>query len=272
MRRINFIELHEQSWLPSSIRNNITDMLQFGLIFSNAYGAAVPSLQRALQSTGSHFVVDLCSGGGGPWLDLSRKLQANGWSIRVCLTDKYPNAKAFENAETISENITFYPEAVDATNVPLRLKGFRTMFSSFHHFPQKQALAILQNAIDVNEGVGIFEVTRRTPSAVAFMLPWALTAFALTPFIRPFRWSRLLWTYVIPVIPFVLLFDGIVSCLRTYRPQELNQLVEELEADEYHWETGTHWNTFCKLPITYLIGYPRGQSPNTGHGQKEGKP
>jgi hypothetical protein len=47
------------------------------------------------------------------------------------------------------------------------------------------------------------------------MFAWVLFLFACTPWIRPFRWSRLLWTYVVPIIPAVLLFDGIVSCLRT---------------------------------------------------------
>ena len=32
-----------------------------------------------------------------------------------------------------------------------------------------------------------------------------------TPFVRPFRWSRLLFTYVIPLIPLLVLFDGTVS-------------------------------------------------------------
>ena len=45
------------------------------------------------------------------------------------------------------------------------------------------------------------------------------------PACPPFRWSRLLWTYLVPVIPLVLLFDGIVSCLRSYRPDELLKLV-----------------------------------------------
>jgi hypothetical protein len=37
-----------------------------------------------------------------------------------------------------------------------------------------------------------------------------LAGFLTAPFIRPFRFSRLFWTYVITVIPFVLFFDGVV--------------------------------------------------------------
>ena len=35
-----------------------------------------------------------------------------------------------------------------------------------------------------------------------------------TPFILPFRWSRLFWTYIVPALPLVLTFDVVVSLLR----------------------------------------------------------
>ena len=114
--------------------------------------------------------------------------------------------------------------------VPSELKGFRTMFTSFHHFSPEEARAILQNAADAGEGIGIFEITRRAPLTIGLMFSWVVMLFVCTPWIRPFRWSRLLWTYLIPIIPVVLLFDGVVSCLRTYRPQELREIVDKLTA------------------------------------------
>ncbi len=141
--------------------------------------------------------------------------------------------------------------------VPAELDGFRTMFSSFHHFPPAQARAILQNAVYARQGIAIFEITSRTASAIGMMFLWFLTLFVFTPSIRPFRWSRLLYTYVLPIIPLVLLFDGLVSCLRTYRTTELRELIEDLAATEYWWEIGERSGTFHGLPVTYLIGYPR---------------
>jgi hypothetical protein len=140
--------------------------------------------------------------------------------------------------------------------VPGELQGFRTMFTSFHQFPPEEARAILQNAVDAGQGIGIFEITRRTPSTIALMFPWAFMQFLFTPLIRPFRWSRLFWTYVVPIIPLVLLFDGVVSCLRTYRPQELREIISELSGIEYQWELGVHSSGSGRPPITYLIGHP----------------
>jgi len=77
MRRVQFIELHEQSWLPESVRDEITDVLQFGLNLLGVYSPVAPLLEKALDLSPSRFVIDLCSGGGGPWLSLSRKLQVH---------------------------------------------------------------------------------------------------------------------------------------------------------------------------------------------------
>jgi hypothetical protein len=258
MRRVQFIELHELPWFPPSLRHEITDALQFGLILLKAYAPTAPLLQSVLDSTRCRSIVDMCSGSGGPWLDLSRRLQPDAQTLHILLTDKYPNLRAFQKVRAASENhIDFYPDPVDAMKVPGELQGFRTMFTSFHHFPPEHARAILQNAVDAGQSIGIFEITRRAPSTIALMFPWALMSFVFTPWIRPFRWSRLLWTYVIPIIPLVLLFDGVVSCLRTYRPQELRDIIKKLSGIEYQWEVGEHSKASELAPITYSIGYPR---------------
>jgi hypothetical protein len=83
--------------------------------------------------------------------------------LRICLSDKYPNLEAFEKAKAASAGrIGFYPQAVDATSVPREIKGIRTMFSTFHHFLPQQARAILQDAVDAREGIGLFEAARRS--------------------------------------------------------------------------------------------------------------
>lgn len=259
MRRVQLIEFHEQPWLPSSLRDEITDTLQFGLNLLKAYSPIVPLLQRALDSTRTGSIVDMGSGGGGPWSDLARRLRGNSSALQIWLTDKYPNLGASQIVRVASENhITFYPSPVDAMKVPGELKGFRTMFTSFHHFSPEEAGAILQNAVDADEGIGIFEITRRAPSTIAVVVAWVFLLFVCTPWIRPFRWSRLLWTYLLPIIPLILLFDGAISCLRTYTPWELREMVGKLNAGEYEWETGEHASG--RVPITYLIGCPRASS------------
>ena len=90
------------------------------------------------------------------------------------------------------------------------------------------------------------------------LVPFAV--WILTPFIRPFRWSRLFWTYVLPVIPVAIMFDGAVSCLRTYTPDELRTMGQEVGGEAFDWEAGTDYPPRSATPIPYLIGTPRHQA------------
>jgi hypothetical protein len=149
-----------------------------------------------------------------------------------------------------------YPEPIDATNVPANLKGFRTMFSSFHHFDSTEARAILQDAVDKKESIAIFEAAGTHARTIFSTLFLPLGTLLLLPFMRPFHWSRLIWTYLIPVVPFVMFFDGLMSCLRAYSLPELNQLTEDVPAQEYKWSIGEEHGGLFPMAITYLIGQP----------------
>jgi len=272
MRRIQFFEFHELAWCPAFVRNGLTDALQFGIRRLHSYAPIVPMLERAIDAMESRSVVDMCSGGGGPWIDLARQLEARRApsqdgggktpDLQVLLTDKYPNLRAFETAKAASGNrINFYPAPVDAMKVPEELQGLRTMFTSFHHFPPEEARAIIQDAVDAGRGIGIFELPRRALSTILLTFGFVLLLFVGTPWIRPFRWSRLLWTYLIPLVPFALLFDGVVSCLRTYRPEEVREMVGGLSGSEYQWEIGEA--SGGASPITYLVGSPLAASSDS---------
>lgn len=258
MSRKQWIEIHDQTWFPSSLRDLVTDTLQFIWNFFDTYNPIVPRLRKALEQAGTHQVLDLCSGGGGPWLRLYRGFEKEQhFSVDVCLTDKYPNAEAFEHTRTASNaKIIYYADSVDATRVPADLKGFRTLFTSFHHFPPEAARAILQDAVAHQQGVGIFEVPKRSPLTILLVTFIPVMALLLEPFIRPFRWSRLVWTYLIPVVPFVLWFDGVMSCMRAYSPGELKELAQGPSSDGYTWEIGEERGGKLHASITYLIGYP----------------
>jgi hypothetical protein len=250
MPRKELFELHDHPLFPAFLRDLVTDALQVIWDFSNSYKPILPVLRTAMAAAGTTEVVDLCSGGGGPWTQL-----VQGIPITVCLTDKYPNQRAFDRAHSSSGGrIGSDSRSIEATNVPADLRGFRTMFSSFHHFNESEARQVLASAMEHRYGIAIFETVRREARillAISF-IPFLI--LFLTPRIRPFRWSRVLWTYIIPVVPFVLWFDGFMSCMRGYSDQELSELTQGLPAVGYRWELGTQRDGF--LPVTYLIGYP----------------
>jgi hypothetical protein len=143
--------------------------------------------------------------------------------------------------------------------VPSELTGFRTLFNAFHHFRPADAVAVLRDAAEAGQPIGVFEIPDRSPRTLIPMLVLTPLMVALTtPFIRPFRWARLLWTYLMPLVPLTCWWDGIVSQLRAYTAAELEALAREVRVDGYTWRAGHVPIGSTPGRLTYLIGQPRG--------------
>lgn len=257
MKRRQLFEFDELSWYPTLFRDAITGALRFFSTRSNIYGPAIPRLKGVLQKLGCREIIDLGSGGSGPILLIQRRLkEREGYPVRVILTDLFPNIEAFETASAESGGSIGYVAApVDATGVSEDLEGFRTMFASFHHFKPEKARMILRDAWRKRVGIGVFEFTNRSPAMFVVMLFSPILILLVTPLLRPLTWKKLFWTYLVPLIPLTGLWDGIVSYLRTYSPQELMELLGGLKSEDYTWEIGqVHGIGLHK--ITYLFGYP----------------
>jgi hypothetical protein len=252
-------EIHEQPWFPQFLRDQFVDSLQMILEVTNTYQPVATLLRSRLEESGSERVVDLCSGAGGPWPSLVRHFEMHGAiPPEVLLTDKYPTTTKLQNVESPTTNrIHFLRGSIDATRIPKYLRGFRTLFSSFHHLNPDEARGLLQDSVNKRQAIGVFEAPARNTLTLLSLLLIPIAAWLFVPFRRPFRWSRLLWTYLIPVVPFVLLFDGVVSCLRAYSVGELHEMTSGLTSSGYRWEIGEKTGGWLPVRITYLIGRPR---------------
>jgi hypothetical protein len=257
MRRVQLIEIHDQAWFPSFLRNQVTDDLQVLLNIGKPYRDILAQLRKGIERSGEDRVLDLCSGAGGPWPWLAQALEwLEGMRIRVELSDKYPNAEARARLQGNSTNLHYRGESVDATRVPPGLLGFRTLFTSFHHFPPAQAREILSDAARNRRGIGVFEIPGRRPLTLLLLPLVLIVDIFVVPFLQPRPFARLVWRWLVPIVPLVLFFDGIISCLRAYSPRELRELTGGIAECGYRWEIGCMKRSFLRLPITYLVGYP----------------
>lgn len=260
MQRLQLVELHDLPWFPAQWRDALTDFMAFYSELFRPYSEVLPLLAEALRSAGSRRLVDLCSGGGTSVLALKPALDAAlAEPVRVTLTDKYPNLEAFAAAaRRFGGAVDFVAEPVDASAVPPGLDGFRTLVGSFHHFPPDVARGILEDAVRKRRGLAVLELTERRP--LLWLLPLLVTpllVWCLTPFIRPLTLRRLLWTYVVPVVPLVTVVDGFVSVLRSYTPGELLALAAGLD-EGYCWKAG-RVRSIGAARIPYLLGWPIGR-------------
>lgn len=255
MGRIHLFEFEDQKWFPQKLRNYGTDFLQFLSNFAGIYKSIVPLLSEMLRSTGNNRIVDLGSGGGGGLLYINRQLQKSVPDLQILLTDYYPNLPALKYHALKAGNINYITKPVDARLVPRDLNGLRTLFLLFHHFKPKEAQKILEDAIRANQPIAIFEGQERSIPSLLAMFFSPVSVLFTTPFIRPFSAGRLFFTYLIPLVPLFVWWDGIVSSLRTYSAKEMEKLLKDTrDAYKYHWEMGKLSSGPAKIP--YLLGKP----------------
>jgi hypothetical protein len=253
MARIHLFEFEDQNWLPSFIRNYMTDFLQFLSNKTPMYKGIVPVIEKGLKESNTNQIIDLGSGGGGGLIWLNKELRKNNPGLKILLTDYFPNIPAFEHAQKEADNFEFIRTPIDARNVPENLNGLRTQFLSLHHFKPKDAQQILQNAVDSNSSIAIFEGQERSFQSIMAMIFSPFTVLLTAPFIKPFKIGRIIFTYLIPIVPVLILWDGVVSSLRTYSVDEMNALVSNLTNKEnFNWEVGRVKSGPTK--ILYLLG------------------
>jgi hypothetical protein len=127
---------------------------------------------------------------------------------------------------------------------------------ALHHFRPKDGAQIIKNAVDNGEPIAIFEIYQLTVKDIISPIFAPIFVLLLTPLIRPFRLGRIIFTYLIPILPLVVMFDGLVSVLRSYSPKELKTLIAEADPnDTFDWEidgipTGG-------ITVHYLLGTPK---------------
>ncbi len=254
MRRLHLFEFCDLK-SPEILRRMSPEYLEAMWRKTKLSEAVAPRIAMLLQQTGSDQLVDLCAGASGPLPGILNCLARDGISADVIMTDKFPNLDAFERARRRSKGrLRYVSEPVDATQIPPEIKGVRTLFCGLHHFDPTSARAIFQDAARQRAPIAVFEITERNWRSLLgiCLIPFLVLVF--TPFIRPFRWSRLVLTYIVPIAPLLIFWDAVVSCLRSYQPDELRRLVEALEGPPYSWEMG---RLSSHAPaVTYFVGYP----------------
>lgn len=268
MKRRQLFEFTDLPWWPKLLRSLLTDFLEGFMQTAELFSPQSTLLASVAKKTGHHRFIDLCSGSGGPWLSLHKELQELcGNDLSICLTDKYPNDKQSSRWHDIV-GMSYLPYSVDALAVPDNLQGIRTIFNGFHHFPPELAATILRDAVRTNQPIAIFEALQRTWFDLFLFTLTPIHLLLRTPWVYPRRFSRFLFTYILPIAPILTLWDGVVSILRCYTPEELLAMAKETGASHYVWKAGCY--RVKGLPVTFMVGYPAttslSQITNEPHG------
>lgn len=264
MRRLQLFEFEDFDWVPRVVRDGGTDLLDLGFRKISFYSGVQQKLLELLDATGASKVIDLGSGGGGGTLTMREAVRSAGRDVAFEFTDRFPNEAGIARVQALGDPRTTYrPEPVDALQGGGDGAGVRTMSGALHHFPPEGVRALLSGVVATGEPLAFFDVAANpgirklplvfAPVAMAFnMLALFLGTLVLVPMLRPLRVSRLVLTYLLPAIPLLVAWDGTVSALRAYTPDELLELARSVPGDDrYEWEAGVEGAAL------YLTGRPR---------------
>jgi hypothetical protein len=269
VRRVHLFEFEDLPWVPAAIRDGGTDLLDFGFARLGFYRALAPKLRELIEKVGATRITDLCSGGGGGALALRAELLRDGRpDLEWVFTDRNPNAAAIERVRALDDpRARYHADPVDALDAGGALPGLRTMFGALHHFRPPEVRRLLRGVMERGHAVALFDVAaspalRRVPLALAplamapNMVMLTIATLVAVPFIRPWKASRWIFTYAVPLIPLLVAWDGTVSAMRAYTPDELLAMAAEADVEgRYRWDAGVGGKAL------YLCGRPRALTP-----------
>lgn len=229
---MRLFEFGDLSWIPGWYHVNLRKYLIFFYRVFGYFRLWVPATAAFIEHTQADAYVELGSGGGETLRlvvsELPPELIANR---RFILTDIHPVPDFVEriNREPGS-SFVYFPEPVDASAIPEPLRHPRIFINSFHHFSPVEAHRILDSSLREGQAVLILEYVRNSPLGYLSMLTGPLVVWLTLPFVvsRQQLPIMLVVTYLLPIFPLMMLWDGFVSCRRAYRQKSLQSMLADL--------------------------------------------
>jgi hypothetical protein len=236
--RFQLFEFHERAGCPAFVRESVVETLGRGLRWLDMAAAIGPAFAGFAREARCERVLDLCSGSGAPVSLLLEWLGEHGEVMpRFVLSDLFPNEHAWAEVRTRHpETISFEQGSVDATEVPGHLDhDTRVIINAFHHFAPADAARIVADAVAQRKSLFIYEGFPRDLARFLPTGPAMLPALFVNPLLtRQHRLAKAFFTYLLPLIPMVATWDGIVSVLRIHDEQDLNAMTSGVA--DYRWE------------------------------------
>lgn len=247
--RLQLGEFEDAVWLPLWLRRMVVEALGFTMQSLRVYEQFFAHWQRATHGTSR--VIDLASGSAMHVESLlaCRERQSRGGARLgdegapdIVLTDLAPNLERFAELERDHPGVVRGERTpVDATHAGTRFAGASgahalSMFTAFHHLNDAEQRQLLTEATRTSDAIVIAEASERSLQCLLANLFGLFLGAAAAFAPSRFSWRRLFFSTVVPIVPLMLVWDGIASVLRCRTVTELEALVRSLPTNAFRWE------------------------------------
>lgn len=227
MKRKQIFQFSNQKWFPSFLKRDMYEFMSWFVGKVNAAKPFLPVLDEVIGHTQTKTIINI-------------------------------DSKIGAGIETV---LPLLPEGSEVINVELEKfsthnKGIYTFINSFHQLDEKKVKYYLNQIADSGNSVAVLEGNNDSLWQVVGMTIFVpLTVILSAPFVQPFRITRLIFTYLIPILPVITMLDGFLALFKLYNPNDLNELVSTIPVKNYVWKSGKADNGRGGK-IIYLMGYP----------------
>ncbi|HMU03438.1 MAG TPA: hypothetical protein PJ990_07425 [Saprospiraceae bacterium] len=230
-------ELEDFDWFPPMLRKYQMELIGILVSKFGFYHQVVKMIKRDLIKFNKAHITDLCSGSGLPAIYVHQKLTVS--NLQSTLTDKFP--------QQISgiEGVEYLTTSVDVNDLEPEAHTYYTMFNAFHHLEYNERRQLIQKVLDNNSHLIIVEIVQPTfINVILVTLASTVGVWLLCPFIKPFDWKRLFFTYIIPLNVLTVLIDGYISILKSKTK------------NQYRSEFTTMFNDMSRIEISSQLSFP----------------
>lgn len=228
MKRHHVPQFTNQTWFPQYLKNCIFEFMTWFVGKTRAAHPFLPVIKRGLEKTSNSTIINIDSQLGAGFETVQPLLDKNVVVKNILLKD-------FEAKEI----------------------GLYLSVNAFHQLKVHEAKDLLTQIAESRNPVAIVEGNNDSLWQVVGMTVFVpLTILLTAPFVKPFRFGRLIFTYLIPILPIITLIDGFLALFKLYAPVDLDELTDSIAVNNYKWESGKMDNGRGGK-IMYLLGYPQ---------------
>jgi len=241
------LELEDHFWFPTWMRRFQMEYISFMAVQFGLYLPVLPILQKMKAQLDFENWTDCCTGAAGPMQFL---IHQHFSTPTIFITDKY-----LQPIQLAATNATIHFETVDILQDSIPGNGLITMFNALHHFSKEERIQIITSVAQSNRPFLFVEITHPTLiNFITITLATTIGQLLFAPFVSPFSWKRLLFTYIIPVNLITITWDGWISVFRSITSKSFFQIQNETGTAAYSisfTQKGSWWKK-----ISILTGQP----------------
>ncbi len=254
MKRNRNWQFSQSSWMPKVLKNFMPEFLDFIVSLVEANKPFLDILQLSPDKKIEFYLYAPEVGGSSVHLVSHLRKQFPESTIHV-ISNELSSARKehLQRVQPLLNEASF----IHLKEIPKKTTHMQRIVISInqaHLLCDQKLIAQLNLMTNLFDQILIGEGNNKSVRQVIGMLLLSpLVALALSPRVKPFRWSRLFFTYVIPIFPIMISWDGIVALFKIRSPEQIRCLAETRCNPGWAWQSGKSPNNRGGFVI-YLYG------------------